>query len=96
MLTVLCISYHTLIRLSIHELLFFLHISSSSVKKLTTPRLPHNSTGRMKRGYGVESMLRLLSGNCAYRETHNGLLDALDELEIVRLLGLGIQEYIPL
>ena len=54
------------------------------------------STGRMKRGYGVESMLRLLSGNCAYRETHNGLLDALDELEIVRLLGLGIQEYIPL
>ena len=50
----------------------------------------------MKRGYGVESMLRLLSGNCAYRETHNGLLDALDEPEIVRLLGLGIQEYIPL
>ena len=36
----------------------------------------------MKRGYGVESMLRLLSGNCAYRETHNGLLDALDELKM--------------
>ena len=54
------------------------------------------STGRMKRGYGVESMLRLLSGNCTYRETHNALFDALDELEIVRLLGLGIHEYIPL
>ena len=54
------------------------------------------STGRMKRGYGVESMLRMLSGNCTYRETHNALFDALDELEIVRLLGLGIHEYIPL
>ncbi|MGM9604072.1 MAG: hypothetical protein ACI3XG_03330 [Faecousia sp.] len=54
------------------------------------------STGRMKRGYGVESMLRLLSGNCTYRETHNALLDALDELEIVRLLGHGIHEYLPL
>lgn len=54
------------------------------------------STGRMKRGYGVEAMVRMLSGNGTYRETHNGLLDALDELEIVRLLGLGICEYIPL
>ena len=40
----------------------------------------------MQRGYDVESMLRLLSGNCTYRETHNALLDALDELEIIRLL----------
>lgn len=54
------------------------------------------STGRMKRGYGVESMLRLLSGNAAYRETHNALFDALDELEIVRLLGRRPSEYIPL
>lgn len=54
------------------------------------------STGRMKRGYGVEPMLRMLSGNATYRETHNALLDALDELEIVRLLGHGIDEYILL
>ena len=54
------------------------------------------STGRIKRGYGVESMLRRLSGNCTYRETHNALFDALDELEIVRLLGPGIHEYILL
>ena len=54
------------------------------------------STGRMKRGYGVESMLRLLSGNAAYRETHNALFDALDELEIVRLLERRPSEYIPL
>lgn len=54
------------------------------------------STGRMKRGYGVESMLRLLSGNDTYQETHNALFDALDELEIVRLLGRRIHEYILL
>ena len=45
------------------------------------------STGRLKRGYGVEPMLRLLSGNRTYRESHNALLDAMDELEILRLLG---------
>lgn len=54
------------------------------------------STGRLKRGYGVEPMLRLLSGNCTYQETHNALFDALDELEIVRLLGRGVHEYILL
>lgn len=45
------------------------------------------STGRLKRGYGVEPMLRLLSGNRTYRESHNAILDAMDELEIMRLLG---------
>ena len=45
------------------------------------------TTGRLKRGYGVEPMLRLLSGNRDYRETHNALLDAMDELEFLRLLG---------
>ena len=54
------------------------------------------STGRLKRGYGVESMLRLLSGNSTCRETHNALFDALDELEIVRLLGHKIHDYILL
>ena len=51
------------------------------------------STGRLKRGYGVEPMLRLLSGNPAYHETHNALFDALDELEIIRLLGYGLGAY---
>lgn len=54
------------------------------------------STGRLKRGYGVEPMLRLLSGNRSYCETHNALYDALDELEIMRLLGHGVEDYIPL
>ena len=51
------------------------------------------STGRLKRGFGVEPMLRLLSGKPCYRETHNALHDAIDELEIIRLLGHGLQEY---
>ena len=51
------------------------------------------STGRLKRGYGVEPMLRLLSGNHTYRESHNALFDALDELEIIRLLGYGLAAY---
>lgn len=50
-------------------------------------------TGRMKWGYGVEDVLRMLSRNKRYRETHNALLDAQDELEIMRLLGHGISEY---
>ena len=54
------------------------------------------STGRMKRNYGVEPMLRLLSGKRDYRETHNALFDALDELEIIRLLEKPVGEYIPL
>ena len=51
------------------------------------------STGRLKRGYGVEAMLRLLSGNHAYRESHNAFFDAVEELEIMRLLGYPLSEY---
>lgn len=51
------------------------------------------STGRLKRGFGVEPMLRLLSGNRTYHETHNALYDAMDELEIMRLLGYRLIDY---
>lgn len=54
------------------------------------------STGRLKRGYGVEAMLRLLSDNHTYHESHNAFFDALDELEIMRLLGWEIGKYQPL
>lgn len=53
-------------------------------------------TGRLKRGYGVEPMLRLLSGEITYNETHNALYDAMDELKIIRLLGYTLSEYPPL
>lgn len=50
-------------------------------------------TGRLKRGYGVEEVLKMLRQNKRYRETHNAVCDALDELEIIRLLGHELEEY---
>ena len=64
------------------------------------PKIPKTAdfctTGRLKRNYGVESMLRLLSGRNDYRETHNALYDAIDELEIMRLLNYRPEDYIKL
>lgn len=50
-------------------------------------------TGKMKKGYGVESILRMLSGDRNYTETHNAYFDAMDEFGIVKLLGYGIEAY---
>ncbi len=50
-------------------------------------------TGRLKRNYGVEPIMRMLSGNYCYCEVHNAVRDALDELEIMRLLGHPVGEY---
>lgn len=51
------------------------------------------STGKLKRGYGVESIYRMLSGNPDYSELHNALTDAVDELEIMRLLNIKLELY---
>ncbi|MDE7325075.1 MAG: hypothetical protein K2N63_02175 [Lachnospiraceae bacterium] len=50
-------------------------------------------TGRLKRGYGVEDVLRMLGGDKRYSETHNAVMDAEDELRIMQLLGHKICEY---
>ncbi len=50
-------------------------------------------TGRMKRNYGVESMIRLVAGDNGYHETHNALKDAQDELRLMKLLGVDLKEY---
>ncbi len=50
-------------------------------------------TGRLKRNYGVESIMRLLSDDYSYFETHNALFDAIDELKIMQLLGLPFDTY---
>ena len=50
-------------------------------------------TGRLKRGYGVEDILKMLSDNKGYCETHNAVFDAEDELRIMQLLGHGIEKY---
>jgi len=51
------------------------------------------ATGRLRRGYGVEPMLRLLSRDTSYRETHNACFDALDELKLMRLLARHPRAY---
>lgn len=51
------------------------------------------STGRLKRDYGVEPMLRLLSRKRTYHESHNAFFDAIEELEIMRLLGHSLLSY---
>ena len=51
------------------------------------------STGKLKRGYGVESIYRMLSGSAKYNELHNALTDAVDELEIMRMLNIRLENY---
>ncbi len=62
------------------------------------PRIPATadccSTGRLKRGFGVEPMLRLLSGNRTYHESHNAIYDAIDELKIMHFLSQPLTKYI--
>ena len=61
------------------------------------PRIPHGaeccSTGRLKRGYGVESVYRMLSEDMEYCEMHNALTDAMDELIIMKMLNHELEKY---
>ena len=50
-------------------------------------------TGKLKRGYGVEEIFKMLTGDDRYCETHNAVRDAEDELRIIQLLGHGLQQY---
>ena len=50
-------------------------------------------TGKLKKGYGVESITRMLTENKKYVEVHNAYCDVIDELKIVELLGRKIEEY---
>lgn len=51
------------------------------------------ATGRLKCNSGVEDMVRLLVNDQSYCETHNALHDAIDELSIMRYLGLKFEDY---
>ncbi len=50
-------------------------------------------TGRLKTNYGVEPITCMLTGNSSYREIHNAVYDAVDELHIMELLGHSIEMY---
>lgn len=62
------------------------------------PKIPPTAdcygTGRLKCGYGVEPILRLLSDDAMYCEQHNALTDALDELKIMSLLQHKLDRYV--
>lgn len=64
------------------------------------PKIPPHadvySTGRLKRGYGVESIYKILSDDYHYCELHNALTDAVDELKIMALLNHGLDKYVKL
>lgn len=64
------------------------------------PKIPKTAdchrTGRLKSGYGVEKILRLLSNNEMYCEQHNAFTDAFDELKIMKLLQHKLDKYIKI
>ena len=72
-------------------------IMTLAAYRQTNPKIPDcaecYATGRLKRGYGVEAMLRLLSGDDTYRESHNAYYDAMEELQILSYLGHPLQNY---
>lgn len=53
----------------------------------------HTVSGRIKHGYGVQSIYRMVTGNTDYKEKHNGYHDAEDELMIMKILGLPLSTY---
>jgi hypothetical protein len=78
------------------------HLAWYDIMKLAAyrqhnPKIPSHAdcygTGRLKRGYGVESVYRMLSGDFGYCELHNALADAIDELEIMRMLNHEVGRY---
>lgn len=56
-------------------------------------RLEYCNTGRLKTGYGVEDIMRMLTASRSYSEKHHALYDALDELKIMELIGLPLEKY---
>lgn len=78
------------------------HLSWHDIMKLAAYRqhnhkIPHRaecySTGQLKRGYGVESIYRMLSDDMGYSEMHNALTDAVDELMIMKMLNHELSTY---
>lgn len=51
------------------------------------------ATGKMKRGYSVEGIIRMIGSDKNYKEIHNAYLDAIDELSIIRMLNLDMSVY---
>ena len=72
-------------------------IESRAAYTQYNPAIPEDAecfkSGRLKRNYGVESMMRLMTHDQRYSEKHNALDDAVDELMLMRILGYYPNEY---
>ncbi len=72
-------------------------IMKTAAYRQYNPMLPTDaeycSTGRLKRNYGVESIMRMMVPGRRYYEKHNALMDARDELRIIQLLGHSADVY---
>ena len=80
----------------LHDGFSWRDIMKVAAYKQHNPHIPNHmpccGTGRLRRGYGVEQMLRIL-GKKDYSETHNAIVDARDELMIMKKLGYEIDYY---
>ncbi|MDR2655301.1 MAG: hypothetical protein LBC56_04390 [Oscillospiraceae bacterium] len=81
------------------------HLAWYDIMKLAAyrqhnPKIPSHAdcckTGRLRRGYGVQSVYRMLSEEYAYCELHNAMTDALDELTIMKLLNHELNNYVKI
>ncbi|WP_167871266.1 hypothetical protein [Mesomycoplasma hyopneumoniae] len=53
-----------------------------------------SKNGDLKSGWNAENIYRMLTKDKNYFETHNALLDAIDELRIMELLNLNIETFL--
>ncbi|MDO6856322.1 hypothetical protein Q4502_01200 [Mesomycoplasma ovipneumoniae] len=73
-------------------------ISIFAKSKQFNKHIPLNAeltkNGDLKRGWNAENIYRMLTKDQSYVETHNALLDAMDELRIMELLDLDIETFL--
>ncbi|MDW2891377.1 AAA family ATPase [Mesomycoplasma ovipneumoniae] len=82
----------------LHESFEYNDISIVAKNKQFNKYIPLNAettkNGDLKRGWKVENIYRMVTKNENYLETHNALLDAIDELRIMELLNLDIETFL--
>ncbi|MFU0909309.1 hypothetical protein [Mesomycoplasma ovipneumoniae] len=82
----------------LHKSFEYTDISIFAKNKQFNKHIPLNAettkNGDLKKGWGVEKIYRMVTKNENYLETHNALLDAMDELRIMELLGLDIETFL--
>ncbi|MDW2906243.1 hypothetical protein R7V41_00710 [Mesomycoplasma ovipneumoniae] len=73
-------------------------ISIFAKSKQFNKHIPLNAeltkNGDLKSGWNAQNIYRMLTKDQSYIETHNALLDAMDELRIMELLGLDIETFL--